>query len=97
VQTPLEKVKARSSEWEFRELPVEDYSAAIACLIAQLGKPYDTFGVLGLGFNRNWQDDRKWWCSEYTAMAALQGGYKGFSNVMSTITPQDVYNATEAA
>ena len=97
VQTPLEKVKARSSEWEFRELPVEDYSAAIAYLIAQLGKPYDTFGVLGLGFNRNWQDDKKWWCSEYTAMAALQGGDKGFNNMISTITPQDVYNATVAA
>jgi len=68
----------------------------MAYLIAQLGKPYDTFGVLGLGFNRNWQDDRKWWCSEYTAMAALQGGYNGFSNVMNTVTPQDVYNVTVA-
>lgn len=96
VQTPLEKVIARSSEWEFRELRVEHYGPSTAFLVAQLGKPYDTLGVLGLGINRNWQDDKKWWCSEYVAMAALQGGYNGFSDKLHTITPQDVYNATEA-
>ena len=96
VQTPLDKVIARSNEWECRELPVEHYGPAIAYMVSQLGKPYDTLGVLGLGFNRNWQDDKKWWCSEYVAMTALQGGNKRFSGNLHTITPQDVYNATEA-
>jgi len=78
VQTPLDKVIARSNEWECRELPVEHYGPAIAYMVSQLGKPYDTLGVLGLGFNRNWQDDKKWWCSEYVAMVALQGAIRGF-------------------
>lgn len=40
----------------------------------QLGKPYDWTGVGGLGFNRNWQDDDKWYCSELACTYGLRSG-----------------------
>jgi hypothetical protein len=31
------------------------------------GLPYDTKGAVGLGVGENWQDDDKFWCSEWVA------------------------------
>ena len=35
-------------------------SDPIAAARSQVGKPYDLWGVLGLGFKREWQDDESW-------------------------------------
>lgn len=59
---------------EILEVPLPDEEKAILWARSQIGKPYDFGGVLGLGFNRNWSDDRRWYCSELAGGAALQGG-----------------------
>jgi uncharacterized protein YycO len=42
---------------------------------SQKGKPYDSTGVLGLGFHRDWQEDDSWWCSELNEWAAQTEGF----------------------
>ena len=38
-------------------------------LKAQVGKPYDFNGIVGILFHRDWQDDARWFCSELIAAA----------------------------
>jgi hypothetical protein len=65
---------------------------AIAWARAQVGKPYDLAGMLGLGLHRDWQDDSKWWCSEITLGAANQGGFTPFrAETLHRITPQHLW------
>lgn len=42
----------------------------------QYGKPYDYGGAFGLPIQQaeNWQDDDKWWCSEFVLAALVAGG-----------------------
>lgn len=54
------------------ELPMEE--AALEWIRSQISKPYDFGGAIGLGFNRNWQSDLRWYCSELVAAAAVKGG-----------------------
>lgn len=40
----------------------------------QVGKGYDFTGILGLQFQRNWQAEDKWFCSELIAGALIKAG-----------------------
>ena len=63
-------------DFQFCEIAVPE--SAIAFAQSQVGKPYDYTGILGFGLHRNWQDDRKWFCSELIAAACLHGGVRLF-------------------
>ena len=39
-----------------------------------LGCPYDWFGAIGLGIDRDWQHPDQWFCSEWVAAALLAAG-----------------------
>ena len=57
-----------------------------------LGKPYDWFGAISLGLKREWQDDKKWFCSELIAVLLKEGGLKIFDDKFyGRITPQHLY------
>lgn len=59
---------------------------------SQLGKPYDWFGVAGLGLHRDWERDGMWWCSEFVAKALKEGGHSPYRcEVMNRITPQHLF------
>lgn len=61
-------------------------------LLSQLGTPYDWLGVAGLGMHRDWQEDDKWFCSEFVARAMKEGGFEPFQpGVMQRITPQHLW------
>ena len=78
--------------WTVIDIPVTDESAAIAAARSQIGKPYDLWGVLGLGLKRQWQDDDAWWCSELIAWAAKQGGTDLFRpDALHRITPEHLW------
>ena len=49
-------------------IPYKSYYRALF----EIGKDYDYLGVIGLPFNRDWQEDDKWFCSELVAYV-LQG------------------------
>lgn len=78
--------------WTVIDIPVADESAAIAAARSQIGKPYDLWGVLGLGLKRQWQDDDAWWCSELITWAAKQGGTDLFRpDALRRITPEHLW------
>src|SRR4051812_6414130 len=47
-------------------LPCDDATAAryMALVTAELGKPYDTVGIVGFAAGRDWRSDSSWFCSE---------------------------------
>lgn len=51
------------------EIPAsaEQESAFYAFVLAQLGKPYDNLALIAFVFNRDWQREDRWTCSELPA------------------------------
>lgn len=69
-----------------------DMNAAATWGETQLGKPYDYFGVLGLGLHRDWEADDSWWCSEFAAQFLKQGGFAPYrSDAIKRLTPQHLF------
>lgn len=73
------------------EAPVENgYKYALE----QLGKPYDWGAILGLSspfpVQRNWLDDRLWYCSELAVASLMQAGLPLFPVFAWGITPRDL-------
>lgn len=52
------------------------YDRFWAFMARQEGKPYDTRGILGFVFGRQWGDRGHWWCSQIQT-AALEPGVTG--------------------
>lgn len=72
-RVPFEEAKAHYIDYAVLEFDVPDCEAGMQFARAQIGKQYDwgaiVWQVIGrllllLGFERNWQDDRKWFCFE---------------------------------
>jgi hypothetical protein len=67
-------IPATLEEFSF-EVSEAQWDLGLSWLQAQVGKPYDYFGVLaGLMLQRNWQDDRAWYCAELAAELSVQIG-----------------------
>lgn len=53
------------------------------------GTPYDLKGAIGLGVGENWQEDDKFWCSEWVAyLCKLIGLELPYLNNEHRITPK---------
>ena len=63
---------------------------AIAWVRSQEDKPYDVWGVWGVGFGRNWEDDSKWFCSELVCETLVKAG-KEFPGHIVSIGVRDCY------
>lgn len=91
-RAPLADVIAAHPDFVVVDIPCPDDAAGIAWARSQIGAPYDLSGMVGLGINRDWQDDSKWWCSELTAAALRVAGRKLFrDDAMHRITPQHLW------
>lgn len=88
TQRPLADVIASSSAYSFREWAVPDAEAGYTFLRAQLGKPYDTLGVAGIGLHREWQRDDAWFCSELHERFLEACGLRRFAYQPNRVTPQ---------
>ena len=94
VETPLDAFIARASRFELCEFDCPDPGAAVAWARSQIGKPYDTWGVIGLGIRRRWQEDDAWWCSELVEAALARGGRLRFRRDLHRVTPQHSWMVT---
>lgn len=65
----------------------------VAIAKSKLGKPYDYTGILGLGVNRDWQENDRWFCSEDVADTLKRAGLQltGLLNVHS-VFPQTCFD-----
>jgi uncharacterized protein YycO len=90
VERPASEFMADGvAQFAFKEIPVADDAAAIAWARAQIGKPYDWNGVIGLALRRDsWQDEDAWFCSELVEGACAAGGRRRFVEQVERVTPQ---------
>jgi len=84
----LPAVLASLSDYCVKEVDCPDPSAAYDFAREQLGKPYDTRGVLGLALHRDWQADDAWFCSEFFEAMLAAGGNRRFVQQAHRVTPQ---------
>ena len=84
--------EVRSKRWAVAEVP-GDPRPAIAWARTQLGRPYDTAGVLGIATRRRWQDDDAWFCSELVAAALWQAGTQLVRVDQWRVTPQHLWQS----
>lgn len=84
----LSQLLADSSKYEVKHVECPDPKAAYDFARAQLGKPYDTLGVLGIGLHRDWQRPSAWFCSELFEAMLAAGGNLRFVRHANRVTPQ---------
>jgi len=62
--------------------------------LTQVGKPYDFSAIAGITLDRNWHDERRWFCSELIVVAFEKAGAPILSTRPSSafwrITPRDL-------
>lgn len=87
--------KRRAKTWCLVELEqeVNDFELMVLYAKTKLGKPYDYTGILGLGVNRDWQENDMWFCSEDVADTLKTSGLRltGLHNVHN-IYPQACFD-----
>jgi uncharacterized protein YycO len=71
------------------EVTEEQHEKILKYALDQVGKGYDYVGIFGYAIERNWQEDDKWFCSEFVA-AAIQQVIPLFNEVPSKISPRDL-------
>lgn len=91
IVTDSSVFRRRMSRVETVHVSVPDPAAAMRFAKAQVGKPYDTWGVIGLGIHREWDDPESWWCSEHVAASLAAGGKPLFSRARRRVTPQHLW------
>jgi hypothetical protein len=87
----LSDLLATCTKEEFRDMAVPDPDAGYAFAISQIGKPYDVWGVIGLGLHRDWQSDDAWWCSEFAEAVLAAAGRSRFEHYAHRVTQQHSY------
>lgn len=65
------------------------YDKILLNAVSQLGKPYDFAGIFGFAIDRDWQEDDKWFCSEFIA-ASIQPIVPLFNEEAFKISPRDL-------
>jgi uncharacterized protein YycO len=88
TERPLRAFLDEASDYAFKDIAVEDDARAEAFARAQIGKPYDWFGAVGLGLHREWEQPDAWFCSELVEGAVVAGQRRRFVNQVKRITPQ---------
>lgn len=90
--TPLADVIAAHPRHMIVELPCAEPARAVAAARSQVGKPYDVWGIVGLGLHRDWTSEDAWWCSELVAWSCAQGGTPLFRpEGVRRVTPQHLW------
>lgn len=89
-ERPLANLLEQSTHSAIVRIPCSDPEKAIVFARSQIGKPYDWYGILGLGFRRHWASEASWFCSEFVAGALNQVDPRFRTNVWR-LTPQHLY------
>ena len=86
-------LQARSTQIDIVEIEVPNPAGAYAYARSQIGKPYDTWGVIGLGLRREWDTPDAWWCSELFEACLIAAGRPRFNRHAQRVTPMHSYMA----
>lgn len=88
VETRLSDFMERYKRSEIVEYAVDDFQAGYSWIREQIGKPYDLAWCAGYVFDRNWEDEHKWTCSEIQAIMLEKCGTPRFRrDVLNFVTP----------
>mgnify|MGYP000863110273 FL=1 len=87
VKITSKEVFKSTYEFEVYDIELPDEEAAISFLFSQIGKKYDWTSIFGMIFQRNWQEDDRWFCSELLEAACVKGGKQRFRDEVYRITP----------
>lgn len=79
----LEERVQQASHYEM--FCVDAPASVITRADSQIGKPYDLVGAIGLGLQRDWSAQHKWWCSEHVAWSFQMEG-------VPLVNPEVKYN-----
>ena len=79
-------------DYELVQLPCRNPIKVLQAASSQIGKRYDYSAIVGLWLHRDWQDERRWFCSELIAWAFQEAGEPLFRpDAARRITPQHLY------
>lgn len=78
-------------DWCIIEYDVADEVKAKQFLFRQLDKPYDWGGAIAYPFRGDWQDRKKWYCSELVAATFEAGSSQLVRKGVRSITPRDLF------
>lgn len=84
---------ARVERYAIKGLDADTSAKIIAFEKSQIGKPYDWSGIFDFGIrrNRNWKDDKAWFCSELQAAAFELSGFELVNTVNANrVAPKDL-------
>jgi len=88
----LEDFLGEYTDVDIYSVDIPDEAAARAFAEEQVGKKYDLSAIFGLIFQREWQEDDRWFCSEVTESVLASGGKKRFKDKLYRITPQQSWS-----
>lgn len=74
----FEEWQKHKTAWTVKERIVPDEKKAMEFLRGQIGKKYDTLGVIGIALSRDWREPDEWYCSELNETAFAEGGLATF-------------------
>ena len=90
---PADDVFHGTSAIRFLDFPLDNEAAAREFYFEQLDTPYDLHCIIGFATgDRDWRDDRAWFCWELVAAAIEAGSSYRFENV-SRVTARDLIRA----
>lgn len=88
----LRSLKDRSHHGIIVKVPVKDHKDVFEIAESINGLKYDLKGALGTSFNRDWQEDDAFWCSEGNYFCIHKAGNEYYrAEAMHTITPHHLY------
>jgi len=86
------KEPAEEYQWCLVPVPSEEIANQVRELAKhQVGKSYDWAAVFSLPFRGDWENKRKWFCSELIAYAFEAAGVPLFRERPFRITARDIY------
>lgn len=96
VYCTLAQRVSESASHEVVELDID--RGFIEAVTAEFGKPYDYLGAVCSIFSlpHNWQDDRRWFCSELIAAMAKKHGVVLADSKSWHVTPGMLYEAVKS-
>lgn len=88
----LKSLKQRSNCGIIVKVPVKNRDDVFALAEKINGSPYDFKGALGLGFNRDWQENSDFWCSEANYYCIHNAGNEFYrSEAIKFLAPFHLY------
>ncbi|WP_122300358.1 YiiX/YebB-like N1pC/P60 family cysteine hydrolase [Pseudomonas syringae] len=91
-QVSLSSAICNASTYALVELPAKNSQKVHQVARSQIGKRYDWSAIVGLGLQRDWQEDDAWFCSELIAWAAATAGERWFRcEALHRVTPQHLW------